>query len=54
MLVTLRLLSLFSTQKSTEMTSVQLLMHTHCRSKTQVLEKLGFYSNRATSPDVLH
>lgn len=54
MLVTLGLLALLSIKKSTQMTSVQLMLHTYCRNKTQVLEKLGFYSNRATSPDVLH
>lgn len=54
MLVTLGLLALLSIKKSTQMTSVQLMLHTYCRNKTQVLENLGFYSNRATSPDVLH
>lgn len=53
-LVTLGLLALLSIKRSTQMTSVQLMLHTHCRNKTQVLEKLSFYSNRATSPHVLH
>lgn len=53
-LVTLGLLALLSIKKSTQITSVQLMLHAQCRSETQVLEKLGSYSNKATSPDVLH
>lgn len=40
-LVTLGLLALLSIKKSTWMISVQLMLHTHCRTKTRCLKNLA-------------